>query len=119
MARAPVGAIVQYLLKLTARPGGDETDACLVRRFVAVRDEAAFAAILQRHGPLVLGVCRRCLHDSHEAEDAFQAVFLVFMRKAASLRRPGRLANWLYGVARRVAAKARAGAVRRRAREEP
>ncbi len=118
MARAPVGAIVQYLLKLTAHPGGDETDAGLVRRFVSAHDEAAFAAILQRHGPMVLGVCRRGLHDAHEAEDAFQATFLVFTRKAASLRRPERLANWLYGVARRVAAKARAGAVRRRAREE-
>lgn len=119
MARGPVGAIVQYLQNLTARPGGDEADGRLVRRFAAAHDEAAFAAILRRHGPMVLGVCRRRLRDPHEAEDAFQAVFLVFLRKAASLRRPDRLANWLHGVARRVAARAGAGDARRRAREKP
>jgi RNA polymerase sigma factor (sigma-70 family) len=69
--------------------------------------------------PLVLGVCRRALGDAHEAEDAFQATFLVFVGKASSLRRPELLGNWLYGVALRVAAKARVGAARRRIREVP
>jgi RNA polymerase sigma factor (sigma-70 family) len=119
MARAPVGAILQYLRKLTASPADGETDRHLVRRFVAARDEAAFAAILRRHGGMVLGVCRGALRDAHEVEDAFQATFLVFVGKAGSLRRPELLGNWLYGVAQRVAAKARVGAARRRIREGP
>jgi RNA polymerase sigma factor (sigma-70 family) len=119
MARAPLGAILQYLRKLAASPADGETDRHLVRRFAAARDEAAFAAILRRHGGMVLGVCRRALRDADEAEDAFQATFLVFVGKAGSLRRPELLGNWLYGVAQRVAAKARVGAARRRIREGP
>ncbi len=117
MARAPVGAILQYLRKLTASPADGETDRHLVRRFAAARDEAAFAAILRRHGGMVFGVCRRALGEVHEVEDAFQATFLVFVSKAGSLRRPELLGNWLYGVAQRVAARARAGAARQRTRE--
>ena len=117
MARAPLGAILQYLRKLTASPADGETDGHLVRRFAAARDEAAFEAILRRHGGMVLGVCRRALGDAHEAEDAFQATFLVFVAKAGSLRRPEQLGSWLYGVALRVAAKARVGAARRRIKE--
>jgi RNA polymerase sigma factor (sigma-70 family) len=119
MARAPVGAILHYLRKLTAPPADGETDRCLVRQFAATRDEAAFEAILRRHGGMVLGVCRRALGDPHEAEDAFQATFLVFISKAGSLRRPELLGNWLYRVAQRVAAKARSGAARRRTRQLP
>ncbi len=119
MTRAPLGAILQYLRKLTASPADGETDRHLVKRFAAARDEAAFAAILRRHGGMVLGVCRRALVDSHEAEDAFQATFLVFVGKAGSLRRPELLGNWLYGTAQRVAAKARVGAARRRIKEVP
>jgi RNA polymerase sigma factor (sigma-70 family) len=119
MVRAPVGAILQYLRKLTASAADGETDRHLVRRFAAARDEAAFAAILRRHGGMVLGVCRRALGDAHEAEDAFQATFLVFVSKAGSLRRPELLGNWLYGVAQRVAAKARVGAARRRIGQVP
>lgn len=92
------------------------TDEQLLERFVA-RDagaESAFGAIVERHGPMVLGVCRSSLRDLHDAEDAFQATFLVLARKASSLRDPGRLGPWLHGVARRTAQKAKA----RRSRQE-
>jgi RNA polymerase sigma factor (sigma-70 family) len=88
-------------------------DASLLARFVAERDEAAFSEIVRRHGPMVLGVCRRVLSDEHEAEDAFQATFLVLVRRAASIGRRELLANWLFGVAQRVALKARGQAATR------
>ncbi len=85
------------------------TDGQLLRRFVQQRDEAAFAALVRRHGPLVLGACRRILRDG----DAFQLTFLVLARKAGCLRRPEALGPWLYGVASRTARKARAKEARR------
>jgi RNA polymerase sigma factor (sigma-70 family) len=93
-------------------------DRQLLERFVNLQDSAAFGALVQRHGPMVLGVCRRVLRDAHAAEDACQAVFLVLLRRAASIARPELLSGWLYGVAMRVAGKARAGTVRRRAHEK-
>ncbi len=95
------------------------TEGQLLDRFIARRDEVAFGAIVARHGPMVLGVCRQFLDDSHEVEDAFQATFLVLVRKASALRDRDRLAPWLHGVARRVARRARAGSIRRRDRERP
>ncbi|HEY1381148.1 MAG TPA: sigma-70 family RNA polymerase sigma factor [Gemmataceae bacterium] len=92
-------------------------DADLVRAYAAGRDPDAFRALVARHGPLVLGVCRRVLGDVHAADDAFQATFLVLARRAGSVRRPAALAAWLFGVARRIALKART-AQRRRARRE-
>jgi RNA polymerase sigma factor (sigma-70 family) len=89
----------------------------LLARFASRRDEAAFAALVRRHGPMVLGVCRRLLRDPHDADDAFQAAFLVLVHKARSLTRPGSLGPWLYGVAYRTALKARARAARRRLQE--
>ncbi len=80
--------------------------------------EAAFAALVARHGPMVLHVCRQLLGDRHHAEDAFQAVFLVLARKARSIRDPDLLGNWLYGVALRTARKARGQLARRRKNEE-
>jgi RNA polymerase sigma factor (sigma-70 family) len=90
----------------------------LLERFVAQRDEAAFEAIVARHGPMVLAVCRRLASgDLHAADDAFQATFLVLVLKARALRDPDRLGPWLYGVAHRVAGRMRAKTLRRRARE--
>jgi RNA polymerase sigma factor (sigma-70 family) len=90
-----------------------QADARLLKQFVASGDEAAFAALVECYGPMVLGVCRRLLRDRHDAEDAFQATFLLLVRKAGSLRRPALLGNWLYGVAYRTALKARASRARR------
>ncbi len=92
-------------------------DADLLERFSTRRDDAAFATLVQRHGPMVFGACRRILGNAHSAEDVFQAVFLVLARKSATIRRPELLANWLYGVAYRIARKARLKAIRTEARE--
>jgi RNA polymerase sigma factor (sigma-70 family) len=89
----------------------------LLERFVERRDDSAFAALVSRHGPMVLGVCRRLLADPLDVEDAFQATFLVLVRRAGSLRERDRLAPWLFGVARKVATRARVDLARRRARE--
>ena len=94
------------------------TDAELLERFIVGRDEDAFASIVRRHGPMVLDVCRRVLRDGHDAEDAFQATFLVLARRAASVAPRAMVANWLYGVAHQTAVKARAMAGRRKAREK-
>jgi RNA polymerase sigma factor (sigma-70 family) len=113
---------------LAAGTAAGLTDAQLLRRFAdrrAERDEAAraaelaFAALVARHGPMVLGVCRRILADAHEAEDAFQATFLVLARRAGAVRVDDSLGRWLYGVSRRVALRARARLDRRRALEGP
>jgi RNA polymerase sigma factor (sigma-70 family) len=88
------------------------SDAALLERFAAQRDEGAFAALVERFGPMVLGVCRRILGDEHAAEDAFQAVFLVLARKAASLVRQDLVGNWLWGVAYRTARRAKVDAAR-------
>ena len=117
MANERLGAVVGSLRRLAARSAAEAGDAHLLERFARQRDESAFAELVARHGRLVLGVCRRVLADHHAAEDAFQATFLVLARKARSLRRGGTLANWLFGVAYRVAKKARTTEARRRKRD--
>jgi RNA polymerase sigma factor (sigma-70 family) len=92
-------------------------DATLLERFLARRDEVAFEELLARHGPVVLGICRRWLDDPRDIEDAFQATFLILIRKAAGLRDRNALSCWLYGVALRVVRRARANAMRRHIRE--
>jgi RNA polymerase sigma factor (sigma-70 family) len=98
---------------------GCKTDAELLSAFLTCREEVAFATLVRRHGPMVLGVCRRVLHDPHDAEDAFQATFLVLVRKAGSIVPRRMVGNWLYGVAYRTALKVKGTIGRRRARERP
>jgi RNA polymerase sigma factor (sigma-70 family) len=97
----------------------DLTDERLLRAYVTSQDASAFAAIVRRHGGLVSGVCRRVLGCEQDVEDAFQATFLVLVRKAPSLSRPNLLGNWLYGVAYRIASKMRSASIRKRKREAP
>jgi RNA polymerase sigma factor (sigma-70 family) len=99
------------------RDGSGLTDGQLLESFISRRDEAAFEVLVRRHGPMVLGVCRRVLRDHHDAEDAFQATFLVLVRKAGSVVPREMVANWLHGVAYRTARKARALRARHHVRE--
>src|SRR5262249_11851402 len=110
--------VIDFLRSAGLRGDGpDLTDGQLLECFVARRDGAAFAALVRRHGPMVWGVCRRVLGDHHDAEDAFQAAFLVLVRKATSVVPREMVGNWLYGVAYQTALKARSMAGRREARE--
>ena len=107
--------VLRFLRSLAPGGSGAEVpDEGLLYRFAADHDQAAFTALVRRHGPMVLGVCTRVLGDTAAAEDAFQAAFIVLARRARAVSRPALLANWLYGVAYRTALKARAGAARRR-----
>ena len=117
MATNRTAQVIEHLRKAALlQEARGLTDGQLLGCFIDHRDEAAFAAILQRHGPMVWGVCRRLL-PHHDAEDAFQATFLVLVRKAASVRPRGMVANWLYGAAHRVALHSRRTTARRRSRE--
>ncbi len=118
MAGETLGEVIRRL----GRSGGlqgdlAQTDAQLLDRFARRRDEPAFAALLARHGSMVLGLCRRLLHDPRDSEDAFQAAFLILARKAGAIQRQTLLGPWLYGVAWRVAVRLRGRAARRCERE--
>src|SRR5262249_11143014 len=118
MANGQLGLVVHYLRRMTASDAsGDLSDGQLLERFAAQRDEAAFGVLVQRHGPLVLNVCRRILPNAHDAEDAFQATFLVLVRNAAAIHKRESVSSWLYGVAYRVAVRAKVGNTRRRLHE--
>jgi RNA polymerase sigma factor (sigma-70 family) len=97
--------------------GGGLSDGQLLRAFLHNHDESAFEALVRRHGPMVVGVCRRVLHHAHDAEDAFQAAFLVLVRKAASLAGREIVGDWLHGVALRTALRVRTSQARRRGKE--
>ncbi len=109
--------VLEHLQQALAPSDGALTDGQLLTRFVASRDEAAFAALVRRHGPMVLGVCRRLLRHAQDAEDCFQATFLVLARKASSVRREA-VGSWLYAVAHRTSLDARSVNARRRAQEK-
>ncbi len=118
MATSPLVELIQQLRRTELlSAGAGLTDGQLLERYISSRDEAALAALVNRHGLMVWGVCRRVLGDYHDAEDAFQATFLVLVRKATSVRPREMVANWLYGVARQTALKARATVGTRRGRE--
>src|SRR5262245_15903077 len=111
--------ILRHLRQLVrSEAARGQTDAELLHHFACDHDTAAFAALMQRHSRLVLGVCRHVLHHEQDAEDAFQATFLVLARRAGSIRKPQSIASWLHGVAHRIALKARRSADRRREREQ-
>jgi len=119
LATGSVGRQIESLFDGSAVAG--LTDRQLLERFTAARDsgaEAAFAALVTRHGPMVLGICRQILGDHHHAEDAFQAVFLVLACKARSIRNPDLVESWLFGVALRTAQKTKARLSRQRKNEE-
>jgi RNA polymerase sigma factor (sigma-70 family) len=120
MSDGPLSELVRHIRRIALKAkAADLDDGQLLERFLAQRDQAAFEVLLRRHGPMVLGVCRRLLRDPHDTEDAFQATFLVLLRKAASVRNRALFSNWLYGVAYRTALKARAQAARRSAHAKP
>jgi RNA polymerase sigma factor (sigma-70 family) len=118
MASGQLGAVVQHIHRFAGTAAPEQLkDGQLLERFLGAGEESAFAALVRRHGPMVLGVCRRVLRDRHAAEDAFQATFLVLLRRARFLDRRGSVAGWLYTVAYHVALRARADTARRHRRE--
>src|SRR5262245_1450984 len=117
MTTGHLGGVIRHLYR-AALPQHGLTDGQLLEEYVRRRDETAFEALLRRHGPMVWGVCRRTLRHEADAEDAFQATFLVLVRKAASIGDRNAVGNWLYGVAYNTALKARAMNSKRRAKEK-
>jgi len=118
MPKQSLNGVLQHLRKMVAVQTCQElSDRDLLERFVSARDEAAFTVLIERHGPMVLGVCQRALPNFHDAEDACQATFLVLARKAASVRKKASLSTWLHGVACRAAANLKRDHARRKSRE--
>jgi RNA polymerase sigma factor (sigma-70 family) len=118
MATAQLGAVLRHIRDLAADPKATEqSDGALLRVFLSGNNQPAFEELLRRHGPMVLRVCRRALGNTHDAEDALQATFLVLAQKAVSIRKRESLASWLHGVAYRMATDARRAAARRHKHE--
>jgi RNA polymerase sigma factor (sigma-70 family) len=119
MATRQLSGVLQHLRSIVSQQHAKGmTDGRLLELFITHKHEAAFEALVRRHGPMVLAVCRRVLHNLHDAEDAFQATFLVLVRKAASIRPRTLVGNWLYGVAYRTSLEARRAMAKRRAKEK-
>src|SRR5262245_21183215 len=118
MAQAHPGAILRHIHRMLGSATDEaRTDAMLLQRFAVQHEEGAFASLVQRHVRMVWGVCRHVLHHEQDAEDAFQATFLVLARRAGSIRKSEVVGSWLHGVAYRVAQKARTMAAKRGACE--
>src|SRR5262249_10241888 len=117
MPSSQLNEVLQNLRSALLPGGEDLTDGQLLDRFVSHREVAALEALVQRHGSMVWGVCYRTLRSHHDAEDTFQATFLVLVRKSATIHPPAQVGNWLYGVARQTALKLRATRAKRRGRE--
>src|SRR5262245_5839213 len=118
MATIPYGRFVRQLRSTLARRDfAYLTDAELWQHYLRERNDAAFETLVRRHAPMVMGVCRRVLRNEQDAEDAFQATFLVLVRRGSLRRSPVTLANWLHGVAYRTALESRRAAAKRRAKE--
>src|SRR5881227_3219024 len=118
MSRATFQAVLQQFRTRPAGDAADATDRQLLGTFCTRGDQEAFAALVRRHGPMVLSVCRRVLRHQQDAEDAFQATFLVLVRKATSVVPRALVANWLYGVAHLTAVRVRAMNAKRGQREK-
>src|SRR5262249_39432725 len=119
MANASLNRVLRHLDRLRETQAlAEASDAQLLGRFVVGQEEAAFAALLRRHGPLVWSVSRRVLHREQDAEDVFQATFLLLARKASSIRKRESVSSWLHGVAHRLALKAKAQAACRKTHEK-
>jgi RNA polymerase sigma factor (sigma-70 family) len=115
MANKPLNGVLKHVRKLAAIQSARlAPDHELLQQFVRSNDEVALTVLIERHGPMVLGVCRRALRCQSDAEDAYQATFLVFSRKAASIRKTASLGSWLHGVALRVAARLKRECARRK-----
>src|SRR5437773_2923622 len=118
MATGNTQQVVRQLRRLALREAAALTDGELLDGFIGQRDEAAFAALVRRHGPMVWGVCRRIVGHAADAEDAFQAAFVILVRKAAAVKPREAVGNWLYGVACHTALKARTASSKMRAKEK-
>jgi RNA polymerase sigma factor (sigma-70 family) len=119
MATKSLNGVLQHVRVLAAvQTGRAHTDQELLERFVGHKDEAAFTVLIERHGPMVFGVCRRALKHAQDAEDACQATFLVFARKAGSKRKTTSLGSWLHGIACRISANLKRQQARRQKREK-
>src|SRR5437879_6524565 len=118
MATDPMATFMHQLRRgVLAADGAGLTDEQLLSLFIERRDEGAFEGLVRRHGPMVMGVCRRVLRNQHDAEDAFQASFLVLVRKAATVLPREIVANWLHGVAYMTARRAKVAITKRRVKE--
>src|SRR5262245_56465340 len=117
MIERQANVVLHGLCKLVEAQAAQLSDGQLLQRFAVGRDESAFAVLLQRYSRLVYGVCRNILRNDHDAEDAFQASFLVLARRAGAIRSDQAIGSWLYRVAYRVAIKARNASERRRRQE--
>src|SRR5438094_7447253 len=116
MTLASLSAVTRFVRRVAERDAHSLTDQQLLDRFTRSRDEAAFADLVRRHGPMVLSICRRVLRHEQDAEDVFQAAFLVLVRKAGSIRQQQSVGGWLFRVSYRLALRARARGGRRRER---